>query len=609
LINDILDFSKIDAGKLTFEIMPFDLRSTVEGVVEMLSERAESKRLELITMFSDEVPVQLRGDPGRLRQVLMNLIGNAIKFTEHGEVIVRTSCVRIGELDALIRFEVKDSGIGIPESSSKNLFHAFSQADGSTTRRYGGTGLGLAISKRLVRLMDGEIGLTSQEGVGSSFFFTARFERQLQPVAAEPDLSSVDLRRLRVLIVDDNATNRMVLRMQLESWGVQTAEAAGADAALELLAAARDAVQPYHLAVLDFQMPDCDGRQLAQRIHADASLAATPMIMMTSLGRHGTLSSELHALGVLLCIVKPVKQAKLYDAIRQVLASRNSSSQELPRLPILEHRLAPERLKAMGIPARILVAEDNSVNQKVILRQLARLGFRADAVADGSEALAALQRIPYDLVLMDCQMPEMDGYSATEEQRRRESDGSHVYIVALTASTMVEDRERCLAAGMDDYLSKPLKIQDLEQKLSQWLLRRIAQSASLRPVAGEQRPSEAGAAIDIKMLQASTDRNPEFMQDMINLYLDQSTQLLAALRDAAIASRTEETARIAHTLIGSSLTFGMQAVVPPLRSIESAAKQGQLADSERYLGEATSQLGRIRDFLHSVSVAELLAME
>ncbi len=459
IINDILDFSKVEAGKLHFEVLDFDLRHAIEGTNDLLAERAFTKGVELVSLVDHDVPAALRGDPGRLRQVLTNLVGNAVKFTDHGEVLVHASLEGQSPVDAVVRFEVKDSGIGIPEDAQPLLFEAFTQADGSTTRKYGGTGLGLAISKRLVELMGGEIGVRSTSGAGSTFWFTARFLKQPAGAGAET-LPEATLHGRRVLVVDDNETNRMVLHHQLASWGIQdSAVAGGAEALIALRDAALDG-RPFEVVILDRQMPAMDGLMLARAIKREPAIAAVRLIMMTSLGNVGD-DDLLTAAGVIECLTKPVKQAQVRESLSRALAQPLSG-------PILPRRVAPSTPVPHGTRGRVLIAEDNIVNQKVALLQLRRLGYSADAVANGAEAVEALSRIAYDVVLMDCQMPEVDGYEATRLIREGRHGSRRVPIIAMTANALPGDRVKCLEAGMDDYLAKPIKISELHAVLARW---------------------------------------------------------------------------------------------------------------------------------------------
>ena len=471
VINDILDFSKIEAGKLVFETLDFDLQETVEGTLDMLAERAQKKRIELIGWVQAEVPTRLRGDPGRLRQILTNLIGNALKFTEGGEVVVRVFKEAESGTHTTVRFTVTDTGIGITPEAQARLFQSFSQADGSTTRKYGGTGLGLAICKQLVALMNGKIGVQSETGRGSMFWFTVEFEKQAGAVQAKV-VYNPNFLNVRVLVVDDNATNRQILRHQIFAWKMEKGSAASGQEALRVLRAAAAAGTPYDLALLDMQMPEMDGLTLAREIKADPTIAGTRLIILTSLGWFLT-PEELARAGIVAYLVKPIKQSRMFDCIANALGtSMAGDSVSVP--PADSGMDAPDPL-AQNV--RILLAEDNSVNQKVALAQLRKLGYRADAVGNGVEVLTALERIPYDIVLMDCQMPEMDGYSATRAIRQLECQSRNkcswnapIYIIAMTANAMQGDREQCLAAGMNDYISKPVRTVQLHMALQRWKL-------------------------------------------------------------------------------------------------------------------------------------------
>jgi two-component system, sensor histidine kinase and response regulator len=470
IINDILDFSKIEAGQLLFETLDFDLVETVESTLDLLAERALTKGIELAGAIAPDVPSRLRGDPGRLRQILTNLIGNALKFTSKGEVVVRVSKGSENETHAEVRFEVQDSGIGIPLESQGRLFQAFSQADGSTSRKYGGTGLGLTISKQLVTLMEGKIGVESEPGKGSTFWFTARLEKQTGE-AVTREISVPDRSAMRVLVVDDNHTSRQILLNQIGAWQMQVDSAVSGGEALDRLRAAVGEGQPYDVALLDVQMPEMDGFMLAAAIKADSALADTRLIVLTSMG-HALRSAELKQLGIESYLVKPVKQSRLFDCLIREVPSRAKAEAAagLPAPSASLSEIEPEFKKA-----HILLAEDNFINQKIVLAQLRRLRYRADSAPNGREVLEALQRISYDLILMDCQMPEMDGYETSKAIRQREKPSaspcpwkSPVHIIALTAHALQGEREKCLAAGMDDYLSKPLRQAELEAALERW---------------------------------------------------------------------------------------------------------------------------------------------
>jgi len=462
LINDILDFSKIEARKLDLEIIDFDMLSTVEDTAEALAVKAHEKGLEIICLVDPDVPSSLRGDPGRLRQILSNLASNAIKFTERGEVAIRVSLVEDLGSKAEIRFEVRDTGIGIPRDKLPNLFSPFTQIDGSTRRKYGGTGLGLSISKQLAEMMGGRVGVESVESLGSTFWFTVVLERR--PDTERPVSAPFDMTGVRVLVVDDNQTNRLMATALLRRWGCITGEAADGNSALSELKGAVRVGEPYSLALLDMRMPGMDGETLGAHIKADPEIAATKLVMMTSFGQKGD-AKRLEEAGFAGYCVKPVRQSQMESVLSLALGRR---SDQVDAGIITRYSVAESR------PARLLVVEDNAVNQLVAVKMVEKLGCRADVAANGKEAIAALRNIPYDLVLMDCQMPEMDGFEATRAIRRGEAGEGHLKtpVIAMTAHAMQGDREKCLDSGMNDYLPKPIKHAVLAKILERWLARK-----------------------------------------------------------------------------------------------------------------------------------------
>jgi two-component system sensor histidine kinase/response regulator len=459
LLNDILDFSKIEAGRLSFQEEDFDLRETLEESLEMLAESAQSKGIELMGYLLPNVPSQLRGDDGRLRQVLLNLIGNAIKFTESGEVVARIFAEGYNDDVHTLRFEIEDTGIGIPPDSQHRLFQAFTQVDGSTTRRYGGTGLGLVISQRLVDMMGGQISFTSKPDKGTIFSFTAQFRSARSLVVAEP-VSLQSLHSAKILVVDDNATNRLILHHQLAQWHIRDTHATNAEEALALLRQHAADKEPFDAVILDMQMPGIDGLQLAEAIEQDTQLRGLPKIVLTSLGSR--ISSDLmRKAGITDWLLKPVRQKRLLEGLARALNTPVATPEKQ------ERPIAPRNLPIN--PLRILLAEDNPVNQKVVLLQLKRLGYHADIAVNGLEAVRATETNTYDIILMDCQMPEMEGYEAARKIREREarlSSQHRTRIIAVTANAMEGEKEKCLNAGMDDYLTKPLRLADLSAILS-----------------------------------------------------------------------------------------------------------------------------------------------
>ncbi len=456
LINDILDFSKIEAGRLELEQVPLDLAECVEGALDLFAQRAAAKGIDLLCEIGDGVPREIRGDPTRLRQVLVNLVGNALKFTEHGEVHVSVRALQEADGDRHLLFAVRDTGIGIPHDAQGRLFSAFTQVDTSTTRKYGGTGLGLAISRRLTELMGGRMWLESEPGQGSTFFFSVHADwlpagpRRVQP-------ARVSLRGLRVLLVDDNATNRRILAGLAERWEMHASQAADGPAALEILRTE----QPFDLAILDMHMPGMDGAELARVIRSLPHRARLPLVLLSSIG-HDLPADDRARFDQIL--TKPAKPAALHEALCRAVG-RETAAESAPARPRASQPEVTEHSE------RILVAEDNPVNQKVALHLLARLGYRADLAGNGLEVLEALARQPYDIVLMDVQMPEMDGLEATRRLRAEPPPHGRPWIIALTANAMEGDREACAAAGMDDYVSKPMRSADLAAALARTRLR------------------------------------------------------------------------------------------------------------------------------------------
>ena len=470
IIDDILDFSKIEAGKLTLDPIPFDLRIAVKEVVGLLSVRAGEKGVELIVRYAPDAPHRFIGDPGRIRQVLTNLVGNAIKFTEKGHVLINVECENKTDTTAKLRLSIEDTGIGISEDKTHYIFEKFTQTDTSTTRRYGGTGLGLAISKQLVELMGGTIGVTSRPGEGSTFWFTLPLSLDTQDIA--PSLPQSDLDGVHVLIVDDNKINCRVLHEQLSSWGMRSSAYPTGGEAMRALRETQAARDPYQIAILDYYLPDMDGESLGRMIKDDPALRETLLVMLTSVGQRGD-AKRVSEVGFSAYLVKPVSPSQVLDTLSTVWGTWKEG---ISTMLITRHTLAElQTAKAVPVPkqeklirARMLVVEDNIVNQRMAVRMLEKLDCRVDVAANGLEAVEMVERLKYDLVFMDCQMPEMDGYEATAEIRRREDASKHTLIIAMTAHTMQGDREKCLKAGMDDYIAKPIKKESLLKIMEKW---------------------------------------------------------------------------------------------------------------------------------------------
>ena len=460
IINDILDCTKIESGTFVLDLLDFDLRNTIDDVIELLSEQAYRKGLEITSLVHADVPSWVEGDSGRLRQILTNFIGNAVKFTAVGEIVVTVKCVELDEEQALLRFVITDTGIGIPPEAHSKLFKPFSQVDGSTTRKYGGTGLGLAICKQLAGMMGGDIGVESLPGQGSTFWFMARFPVRHAPHPVKP-LASLD--GLRLLCVTPNATTHTQFETLLATWALQLHCEATASAALDRLHMATREGRPYDLVILDHQIPRLDGIALAHAIKDESALSHVPMIVCTSPGQRGDSATAQQA-GVAAYLTKPIRQSQLYECIGTILG-RSPATDSAPLLT--RHSLMEAQAQDR---AKVLVVEDNVVNQKVVVKLLEKRGYRVDVVENGLAAVEATARTNYTCILMDCQMPEMDGYTATAAIREREAfAGGHTPIIAMTANAMEGDRERCLEAGMDDYLAKPVQGKSLQTTMQKWI--------------------------------------------------------------------------------------------------------------------------------------------
>jgi PAS domain S-box-containing protein len=565
LLNDILDFSKIEAGKINLEALDFDLEQETEEVVSLLAGRAQDKGLEMVSFVAPSVPAVVNGDPFRFRQILTNLIGNAIKFTEEGNVMVHAGVAEETEETVLLRTEVSDTGIGISPEQQSGLFESFSQADASTTRRFGGTGLGLAISSQLASLMGGEIGVESRVGEGSTFWFTARFQKRPQK-GLPLTTPRRDLGGLRVLVVDDNEANRRILHEQVVSWGMRNGAAEDGYQALEVLRLAAGEGEPYDLAIVDMRMPGMDGVELTRAIKADPALSPTRVVLLTSVGED--VGRKAREAGVEASLAKPVKQSQLYDCLASVAGLRDQTEGETPSPAPNEEAGARAR---KGV--RVLLAEDNPVNQTVALRMLERLGYDADVASDGVEAVEALSRREYAAVLMDVQMPEMDGYEATAAVRGREDAAARTPIIAMTANALEGDRDKALTAGMDDYVPKPVKLETLGAVLERWV-----------PVSEAGQPEPTGNGPPLPDSEGSLDRGvlatlrgmeeegePGFLAELAEMFVQDGNTRIDALRRAADAGDFESIERTAHGLKGSSSNMGAAKMAAICADLEEAA--------------------------------------
>ncbi len=600
LINDILDVSKIEAGKLELETIDFDFRHAVESVAELVAPQARRKGLELACSIQPDIPRQLRGDPSRLQQVLANLASNAVKFTERGEVVLRATLEEQNEQQLTVRFTVTDTGIGIAPERMDRLFQSFSQVDSSTTRRYGGTGLGLAISKHLCTLMGGQIGVQSKPGQGSTFWCTMVLEKSPHQESEHPLLGAAP-RNVRVLVVDDNATCREIVEQQLRSWGLRAQTAANGPAALAVLRTAADRGEPFQLAILDFQMPEMNGEQLALAIKADAALAQTKLLLLSYLGEP-LEASRLEAAGFADCLTKPVQQSHLLEIILKVLAGSTRSAApacpEAPRAPSGGQSAPRQSGKKRG---RILLAEDNEVNQFLVAEILRNANFVCDIVGNGQEAVQALLERPYDLVFMDCHMPEMDGFQATQLIREKERAGllagqrtSQLPIIALTANALEGDQEICLQAGMTDYLSKPFYPEQVVQKVEAHLSQFPASPQRQQGTKGEIDPE--AAPLNINDLLRRCLGNPQVAQKSVAKFQKQLSEELRQIEQVLALGESTKLALLAHSLKGAAASLSAEGLQVAAAQLEKHAKEGDLAAARYCLADLHEQCWRILQF-------------
>jgi PAS domain S-box-containing protein len=626
IINDILDFSKIEAGKLKLELIDFDFHQAVEDVVDCFAEATHSKGLELACLIEHDVPTSLKGDPTRLRQVLTNLIGNAVKFTKDGEIVVRVSKLEEAKNRALLRFEVRDTGIGISPEVKTQIFEDFVQADGSTTRKYGGTGLGLNIAKQLVEMMGGQIGVDSTLGEGSTFWFTVSLEKQRAMVQQAP-APRYDLRRVRVLVVDDNDTNRSILREQLTGWGMDYGDAASGPQALEVLRASASRGEAYEVVILDMMMPGMDGMTLARAIKVDPGIADIRLVMLASVGLRGD-AEEARGAGISAYLSKPVRQSELYNCLAAVMGrTDDTASSQL----VTRHSLAETTGR---FHAHVLLAEDTLVNQEVAREMLKGVGCQVDVVANGVEAVEAVSATSYDLIFMDCQMPEMDGYEATRIIRKKEekklkaqsakeeaafptgrsnpastvqyeASSKRIPIIALTAHAMEGDREQCLTAGMDDYLTKPFTPDKLHTTLQRWLPKAVGTSleeavASDRVPGATAASQEAGEAkqtaqcpIDLKALDniraLQREGAPDMVSKVIDIYLKESPKFLQTLQEALSAQDATALQKAAHSFKSSSANVGAVGLSQLCKDMEAMGRENKTDNAEPLLSEIQAE--------------------
>jgi two-component system sensor histidine kinase/response regulator len=613
LINDILDVSKVESGKLELEMIEFDLPEIVEHTSDMMALKAAEKRLELSCFVDPRIPPHLRGDPGRLQQILVNLTSNAIKFTEKGEVVVHVVLETETERSVAIRFSVRDTGIGIPKDQLHRLFKPFSQGDASTTRKYGGTGLGLRISKQLAELMGGKIGVQSEDGKGSTFWFTVELRKLASPTQlARLRLMQERLRDIRALIVDDSEVNREILSEQLAAWGLQVKKESAAKNALETLKGAASRGEPFPLAILDMQMPEMDGVQLGEAIRRDKGLRRTPLILLTSIISDVRVRARIERVGFVAALTKPVKPSHLLNAVlralwgEELLEAKNLGTHE----PCAE-RAAP---KSVGIGRRILLVEDNEINQSVASNILETEGYICDVVSNGREAIEAVCKTEYAAILMDCQMPEMDGFEATRRIRELEKRTEKAVavkgrtpIIALTANALRGDRERCLAAGMDDYVSKPLSPKKLIDAIRSQIERASAgdtaetggrteqESPSLQGRVTELCPKDTEKTdlfLDIEALTRRCLGKLDLVQRVLTAFEQEAREMLREIQSGVAGADASRTAKAAHRLKGVAGNVSAGAVADLAHRLEELGRDGTLGEAEGYLTELSVQVER-----------------
>lgn len=598
LLNDILDFAKIEAGHLGLDIIDFDLRSMVEGTVHALSQRAEAKDLEIACLIYSDVPSRLRGDPGRIRQVLVNLIGNAIKFTESGEVVVRVSCEAQTATHATLRFAVTDTGIGIPKERQSAIFERFIQVDSSIKRKYSGAGLGLAISKQLIQLMKGRIEVESEPGRGSTFWFVVTLEKQVE--SQQPELQiPASLNDLKVLVIDDNATNRMILTKMLESFHCHAAAANGANEGIEMLRASAKAGEPFHTVLLDMQMPEVDGEQALKLIKSDPLIRDVNVVVLTSIGHRGN-ASRLSAHGCAGYLLKPARLYQLYEVLLTLQERKQLSAEQLVP-PLITRQTVTGKIRR---DARILIAEDNPINQKLAMVLLQKAGYAVDCVENGHQAMDALRKRKYNLILMDVQMPEMDGLEATRLIREQEVSADHrIPIIAMTAHAMADDKDLCLAAGMDDYVSKPIETAELLSVIERWTGQLPSLPADKKtkkeaqPVPALAEEQGESVPVDVGKAMPRFDNDFDFFSEMLAEFVQQLEKRQQQLQEALDQGDAETMARLSHNIKGIAANFSAEGLFGVARELEQKAKKGDLSRAPDLLKQLAAEVQRLRLFM------------
>jgi PAS domain S-box-containing protein len=600
LINDILDFSKIESGHLTLENINFGLRSTVESTAESMAVLSHTKGLELAVEILPEVPDSLVGDPGRLRQIIVNLTGNAIKFTERGEVVIKAALESETDDASVLHFTVRDTGIGIPPDKLDAIFESFTQADSSTARRYGGTGLGLSISRQLVKLMDGSIWVESSPGVGSTFHFTVQFHLQAGKQVSTPG-RDVNLEGIRALVVDDNTTNRRILHDLFTGWGLSVTEVDSGSGAMETISHTRGTDGGFRLMVLDSQMPGMDGFTLIKKLKEDDSLRETTVIMLTSAGRRGD-AAKCRELGISGYLVKPVKQADILDAVMLALGRPRTIKGETAVITSHTLREVREMLK-------ILLAEDNPVNQKLAVKILERRGYSVVIAENGAAAVGLWEKDPFDLILMDVQMPEMDGFEATARIREKEkASGRHIPIVAMTAHALKGDKERCLEAGMDGYVAKPIQREELFAAIE-----KATSSKTDEPTTADAPSGTAGEAgappIDVEAALQRFEGDREFLMEILGEFLDYVPGEVQVLRECRENGDSKRFERSAHSIKGAAANLEVEALRAAALKLEEAGREGRMGSSEELIAQLELEYGRLKTYFAGMKDAVLGSSE
>lgn len=586
IINDILDFSKIEAGKLEIEKTDFNLRLALEDLNDMLAVQAQGKGLEYVSVFDPEIPSLLIGDPGRLRQILTNLIGNAVKFTAEGEVALFVKLDHEDDREVVIQMEIRDTGVGITEEKQGMIFEAFHQGDVSTTRTFGGTGLGLAISKQLVEIMGGTIGFQSAPGRGSTFWFSLPFGKQ-EPDREPVKSFDVDMWEKRILVVDDNAKSRYVISALLRVWKCNVDRASDAVAALEMMELAVEEKRPYRIVILDLVMPGMGGEEVGRKIRLQEEFKETALVMLTDIGRRGDVS-RLKEAGFSAYLTKPLKQDQLYNCILTLLKHETAGPPEEPakRLFITRHTIEEAKRKNV----RILLVEDHPVNRTVVIKTLEKMGYKIDSAENGNIALRKFKEEKYDLILMDLQMPELDGFEAVEIIRRREKarNISPIPIIAMTASAMREDKEKCFQAGMDDYIVKPINPLELAEKIES-SLRETKYSVEERDTFIPQRDF-----LEYENVLERIGRDEELLDEVVRMFAEDLPNRIETLRNACRERDVGALKRCAHTLRGAASTAGSHVIAETALEVEFGAEKKDFKAVEKGIENIEAESKKLR---------------